>query len=151
MSSNSKFNIDLIRIDEITITNAAIDNRSELSSLSHIEHKFTLESLFNASINESKKKIKILFTCKINILSNSNDQELGISGHFDIAYIFFIENFDDLTTINNDNADINPDLYSGLIDIAYSTSRGIIYTRCLGTILKNIILPVQSTTNLVEH
>ena len=74
---------------------------------------------------------------------------MEVSGRFDIAYFFGVENLEKLVN-DGEGFLINPDLLSSLANIAYSTSRGIIYTRCQGTILKKVILPILSTQKLVE-
>ena len=148
MSNIDDFNIDLIKVDEIVITTAAIDNNAGLSALEKDNYYFDLTYGFSPGINISKKKIKILFSCDIKTFTNL-DEKMEVSGRFDIAYFFGVENLEKLVN-DGEGFLINPDLLSSLANIAYFTSRGIVYTRCQGTILKKVILPILSTQKLVE-
>ena len=51
MSNTDDFNIDLIKVDEIIITNAAIDNNAGLSSLEKDNYYFDLTYGFSPGIN----------------------------------------------------------------------------------------------------
>jgi hypothetical protein len=142
---NEIVDIELLRIDEIVINNAAIENNTELSFLEKDKYYFEINYNFSAGINPSQKKVRVIINYNISTFLNSNEK-IDINGKFEIAYFFSVENL--LNT--GEEIEINPDLASSLANIAYSTSRGIIYTRCQGTILQKLILPVTSTKRLVD-
>jgi hypothetical protein len=142
---NEIVDIELLRIDEIVINNAAIENNTELSFLEKDKYYFEINYNFSAGINPSQKKVRVIINCNISTFLNSNEK-IDINGKFEIAYFFSVENL--LNT--GEEIEINSDLASSLANIAYSTSRGIIYTRCQGTILQKLILPVTSTKRLVD-
>jgi hypothetical protein len=148
MSDSTLFNIDLLKIDEIVINNASIENNTQLSSLEKDKYYFDIEYGFIPGINIVQKKIRIIFGCDIKTFKNSKEL-IQIGGRFEIAYFFEVENLDALARIGEE-IEINSDLVTSLANIAYSTSRGIIYTRCQGTILRKLILPVMSTSTLVD-
>lgn len=150
MTDAGIFDISLIKIDEIVITNAGIDNDTELVFLDKGNHYFDIKYGFTPGININKKKFRIIFSCDINTF-NKSDEPIAIKGRFEIAFLFNVENLESLTTFTeNEGLVIDPDFVSSLSNIVYSTSRGIIYTRCQGTILKNLILPIISTTDLLK-
>jgi hypothetical protein len=142
---NEIVDIELLRIDEIVINNAAIENNTELSFLEKDKYYFEINYNFSAGINPSQKKVRVIINCNISTFLNSNEK-IDINGKFEIAYFFSVEKL--LNT--GEEIEINSDLASSLANIAYSTSRGIIYTRCQGTILQKLILPVTSTKRLVD-
>jgi hypothetical protein len=142
------FDIELLKVDEIVINNAAIENNTQFSFLEKDKYYFDIKFGFSPGINLSQKKIRIIFTCDILTFTNSNEK-VDIKGRFEIAYFFEVENLEKLVNIE-DGIEINSDLVTSLGNIAYSTSRGIIYTRCQGTILQKLILPVMSTKKLVD-
>lgn len=149
MSTKSKYDVDLIHLESVTIVNASINNESgqisfDKSHLLKIDHEIT------TSANIKLKKIKLSFSCDISA-HEKKERPLGLTAKFNIAYVFNVENLNELTDVTENKAlDVDWDLIAGLSNIVYSTSRGIIYTRCLGTILGNVILPVVSTNRLMS-
>ncbi len=92
--------------------------------------------------------MRIIFSCEIETFTEENNP-INVSGNFDVAFYFLGNNLDKLTTTNDDQGlTINGDLITALANISYSTSRGIIYTRCQGTILKNFMLPILPNEEL---
>lgn len=148
MNAITDFDIELLRVDEIVINNAAIENNTQLSFLEKDKYYFDIKFRFLPGINLSQKKIRIIFTCDIGTFTNSKEN-IDIKGRFEIAYFFEVENLEKLVDVGNE-IEINSDLLTSLGNIAYSTSRGIIHTRCQGTILQKLILPVMSTKKLLE-
>jgi len=152
MNNLGVFNIDLVKMDQIVITNAAIDNKAQLSSLEKGKHEFSLTYGFVLGHNISDKKFRVIFSCNINTL-NENYENIDVSAKFDIAFLYRIENLDELITKKNEKDqlfEINEDLVTSLTNLSYSTSRGIIYSKCQSTIIKNLILPILSTSKLLE-
>lgn len=151
MNNSSLFNIDLIKLDQIIVTNATINNPSQLSILENGKHEFqlTYNFLFGHKIEE--KKFRLIFSCETKTL-NEHKEEIKVSAKFDIAFLFSVENLNDLITRKSDSDPflINNDLITSLANLAYSTSRGIIFTKCQGTIMKNLIIPILSTQKVIE-
>lgn len=151
MNSLSAVNIDLIKIKQILVTNAAISNETQLSTLEKGKHEFKLTFNFSLGHNIKDKKFRIIFSCGIKTL-NEQSEEINVTAKFDIAFLFTIENIEELIT-KPDNSEIytiDNDLITSLANLSYSTSRGIIYTKCQGTILKTVIIPIISTQKLLE-
>jgi hypothetical protein len=66
------------------------------------------------------------------------------------AVNFLINNFQDVVHVNNNDVDMNEALESTLVSITYSTLRGMIVLRTLGTPLAQFILPIINPMILVE-
>ncbi len=148
MSNNDNFDIELLKIDEIIILNALIENNTDLSHLESEKYYFDISYGFSPAISVNQKKIRVIFTCNIKLLTLTNEP-IDIKGRFELAYFFELENLEKLVNLEN-TIEINSDLITSLANISYSTSRGIIYTRCQGTILKKLILPIISTKKLLD-
>lgn len=148
MSKHKKFDIEKISVAEMFIVNAAIDNKSELLTLEKEAYSFHFEYSFEPAVNSVEKKVRVVFICDISTFTKGN-VEININGKFEIAFIFQVENLEELVDDANDS-DFDYDLLLSLNNIAYSTARGIIYTRCQGTILEKLILPILSSQKLVE-
>lgn len=143
------FDINKVRIEDILITNASIENQDNLSGLEKGQHQFDLTYGFDPALNVEQKRVRFIFNCEIKVLDN-NRNSLGVSAKFAIAFIFVVDNLDELVIKKEEMSDIDGDLMIALANITYSTSRGIIYTRCQGTIIKKIIFPIISNVKLRE-
>jgi hypothetical protein len=149
MMNPGSFNIDSTRIEEIVITKAAIENTTEITSLEKEGYLCNFTFGFVPGINVGLKKIRIIFSCQIIVL-DSHEKPIGIDGNFDVRFVFHIDNLEQLVSGSPEDLQIDRELIASIANIVYSTSRGILYTRCQGTILKNLILPVASTDKLLE-
>jgi hypothetical protein len=142
MSEKPLFSVDLVRLEDIVITNARIDNNTEISNLDRNKYFFDISHAFKIAFNIEQKKVRVVSSSVIKTLEKSNRNEIGINANFDIAFYFSIENLDDFLN--------SQDLIVSVSNIAYSTSRVIIFTRCQGTIFKSIIIPIISTEKLID-
>jgi hypothetical protein len=149
MSNLGSFDIDALSLEEIVITNAAIDNKAQLSTLEKGKHTFKITYHFTPGTNFTQKKMRIIFSCEIKTFDNEG-KSIDVSGRFDIAYFFSVSNLEEVAKYNKKELEIHSDLIATIANIAYSTSRGIIYTRCQGTIIKSLILPILSTQKLLD-
>ena len=144
------YDIDAVKLEEITIVNASIENEEGVSVLNK-DSGFDIQFKVTPGVNIAIKKVRIIFSCGIQAFKDeSRVEKLNVKGNFEVSLIFGVDNLADLAkTTENGLVDVSPDLIAGLSNIAYGTSRGIIYTRCLGTVLGKIILPVISTPKLL--
>lgn len=149
MSNTGSFNADLTSIDEIVIVKANIENATELVRFADDEYRFDITFQFHPGVNLDLKKVRMIFTCDIKT-HKSDRTTVPINGHFDIAFIFTVENLSELVLVLPDDIEIDDGLMASIGNVVYSTSRGIIYSRCLGTILKKVILPVLSTEKILK-
>ncbi|MFT3946154.1 MAG: hypothetical protein QM763_04190 [Agriterribacter sp.] len=146
--SNNVFDIELINLEDINISAASIENKTEFTALDSTSYSHDVDYRFKFGVNKSQKKIRAIFECKIFTFNNLREK-IEVEGNFDIAYVFLIKNFDDLINVS-EHLELEDNLVLSIANIIYSTSRGIIYTRCQGTILNNVILPILSTKKLKE-
>lgn len=111
-------------------------------------HSFNVN--FELGFNLPDKLIKAEFTVNVETKSRKNGSEA--KGVFCFVYIYFVENIEDLTSLEKDSTVIlHQSLGNALASITYSTSRGILMTRFQGTALSDFILPVINPNDLLEE
>lgn len=137
-----------ISITEFHIIKGEIDNPIEFELHDEVEHKFSVD--FQLGFAPEVKLVKADFNVTVETESNgANEQE--VKGCFHFAYVFQVENIEELTEINNEELFVSPTLGNALASISYSTSRGILMTRFQGTALSSFILPVIDPNELVKN
>ncbi|WEK36985.1 MAG: hypothetical protein P0Y53_05670 [Candidatus Pseudobacter hemicellulosilyticus] len=148
--SAGQFDVEQISIEQITITKAYIDNEAE-GLIFPKDAFFDFSYDINTSANLEEQKMRASFVCKIAVYEDAAMQnKMEIGGHFEIAYIFLIQNLEEISIeYENDLVTVPEDLIESIYSIIYSTSRGILYSKCLGTVLDNVVLPVISTPKLI--
>ncbi len=149
MNVNQPFDANFLNLQNIVINNAALENNAGLTTLENGDYFFDINYTFEPAINIAQNKIRLIFFCVIETKTNPN-KAINIKGKFEIAYFFEVEKLEKFVQENNEIVEIDNDLAISLANIAYSTARGIIYTRCQGTILQSLILPVTSTSALID-
>jgi hypothetical protein len=143
--------IDLISLDSINILNAGIQNDTQLTTIEHSEYDILFQFQLAPSVSVASRKIKVLADFEIRV-SKKNADLVEISSHFVIAFLYTVKNLEELTISAEDNfVTVDEELVSSLLNITYSSSRGIIYTRSLGTAMEGLILPVISTADLLHQ
>lgn len=148
--SDKKFDIRLVSLEDITIRNATLENHSGKTSvdLSRLEIAFQYE--LNASISIRSKKVQITAEYDIRV-ADANSEKLEISSRYSIVFLYTVENLAELAIPDERKGlSVDDEMLSNLLNITYSTSRGILYTRYLGTLLQGLILPIIATTELFE-
>jgi len=145
MSIQSDFDMSLIEIDRIVISKASIDNPKNLELKSGVmEVTYT----FNHAVSIDARFIRVVFICDLNARESEESTD-KISGHFEIMFLFRMNELDHLISRESSGPpSIKRNLAVALANIAYSTSRGIIYTRCQGAGVGKPILPIVSNQTL---
>jgi hypothetical protein len=142
MSQNMKIEPDKIHIVSIKTLSGSINTETaaEIKTDSVKAHKFN----FNLDTGFSVKEKMIGLKLKIDINGvNAKNEEVGINASYTHEIIFKVENLDDFIVLNdNKEPEIHWLLGSTIVSIAYSTLRGLIYSRTQGTPLNAVILPV---------
>lgn len=149
MINNKAYDATLINLQDIIITNAAISNSTSLGELPKNAYKYDIKFQFTFGVNISLKRIRTNINIDIETLTPEGEA-IEVSGTFNIAYIFKVDNLPMLVQAQDDDIIVSPQLLVPLANIAYSTSRGVVYTRCQGTVLKNVILPILPNSNIEE-
>jgi len=148
--SEEKFNIDLISLESINVTNATLENHGGLTTKDHSAYELSFQYQLIPSISIRSKKVQVLTEYEIRA-TKSDTASPDISSRYSIVFLFGIKNLPNLAVVkDNELISIDEEMLSSLMNIAYSTSRGILYTRYLGTVLDGVILPVISSAELLE-
>ena len=148
MASQDNFNPRLLRLDEITILNAQIINKSDWTNLPKEQSKFSLSHKFEIATNIEGKGLRLIHTVNIEMINKEKPTDSVNTGTFDIGYYFTLDNYKDV--FDKEPEIINDNISVGLINVSYSTSRGIIFTRCLGTVMKNLIMPILNPADIAQ-
>jgi hypothetical protein len=113
-----------------------------------VGHSFNVD--FELGFNLDDKLIKADFS--VNIETKSKETVIKeANGVFRFLYVFYIDNIEELTTLENDQTiTLHQSLGNALASITYSTSRGVLMARLQGTAFSDFILPIINPNNLVE-
>jgi hypothetical protein len=152
MTVESKFDIDKLILESITILNASIENNAGIQKIEK-DSIFDLQFTLRPGVNLESRKMRVVFECSFqNAGVEQASKKLDVSAKFEIGFIFNIQNINELIKIKNNQElpELDNALSTSIANIVYSTSRGIIYSRCLGTVVGNIILPIMPTDTLLK-
>lgn len=153
MSVQSKVIADKIQILNLITVKGNIDaaNDADLNAVAGYTFTYTV----NRAYNIEEKIMALMLTVDINA-NNSEDVALNITGSYTHEFVFRVDNLEELTRNGKDeNGDESIQFEEGLVatllSIAYSTIRGIIFTRTQGTSLGTVILPVINPLLLIGN
>lgn len=145
------FIVDDLTLETVKVLNAAIENPNnsliEADGSANIE--FRLGFFKGLNLEQEKVLIKTLLQIEIGY---SDQQSPKIKGIFTIQFEFHVNELPQYAEKDSDNNLylLNPSLSGAMLSITYSTARGIIYTRCLGTALGEVVTPIIATQKLIE-
>ncbi|SFD17413.1 hypothetical protein SAMN05518672_101875 [Chitinophaga sp. CF118] len=146
--SDRIFNIENVSLDDIKINKASLENR--MISNIHVDIKsLEISYGFEGAINTDHKLVKVTFWCNIES-SNKEEGESVLNGHYNIDFLYKVQDLENWTHRSEGETFIQADALVPLANISYSTARGIIYNRCLGTLLDKFILPILPTHELYD-
>ena len=97
-------------------------------------------------------EVAIFLYLDLAIGTGTPPQPSGISGRFEMDFIFTIGNLPELLVMATDQPEprLHPQLLLMLTSVAYSTARGILWTRLAGTPLEGITLPLVNPAQLLQ-
>lgn len=148
MTDTAKFDVRALSFQDVVIVHASIDNKSRLVAL---DKKYTFQVTFkmDLAINFEVSTMRVIFICDVKAVQKEDKKAIGVSGKFEIAFFYKVA---DLTKWvgTPDNMIQNDDLDVTISNLTYSTARGIMFTRCQGTLLKSWILPILPTVDLAD-
>lgn len=146
--SESKFDIEQVSLINISIVSATLENKGALTTIDDPALELSFHYQLDPGVNIRSKRAQILADFEIRAFKSENEPP-DVTSQYKIAFLFSISNLPDLITgTETELKAVDEDMLASLLNIAYSTSRGILYTRFLGTVLEGVILPVISTTDL---
>lgn len=112
-------------------------------------HEFSFELGTGVNIADNVIGINLLVNIEAKDIA---DKILAISGSYTHEIIFVVDNLKDFLVPDENNTPgyiLDGALGSTIVSIAYSTIRGIIFTRTQGTSLGSVILPVINPKKLM--
>lgn len=146
--SESKFDIEQVSLLSISVVSAALENKGSLKTIDDPPLELAFRYQLDPGVNIRSKRAQILADFEIRAFKSENEPP-EVTSQYKIAFIFSINNLPDLVTATGTELnDVDGEMLASLLNIVYSTSRGILYTRFLGTVLEGVILPVISTADL---
>lgn len=135
--------IHLLRVD---IVSASIENPLEVATKEINDFNFSFGYGISFSINEKIVKTDL----EINLSTDLEESGHQAKGKFNLAFLFSVDNFDDLVRLNGKDLEVSDELAIALTSISYSTARGVLLTRFQGTIFREFILPVISPGDILS-
>ena len=151
MNSERKIEPEKIHILNIRTIKGNIDGDTDNVTDAIFEYRFSFE--VGTGINVPDRVFGINLVVNIAAM-DSKEQPLNISGSYTHEIIFRVDNLDDFVETTDDNGTLSYKtdamMATTLLSIAYSTIRGIIFTRTQGTSLGTVILPVVDPKALME-
>ncbi len=103
---------------------------------------------FDFGLSRRNKICRVTFNCSMEE-KKSKAKTDGVKGVFEIIYLFRLGDTGFTEGIaKNSPAILDFDIALAMANLAYSTSRGIIYTRCEENGIETTILPVLYTADL---
>ena len=135
--------IHLLRVD---IVKGLIDNPLGVNVEQIAGYEFGMG--YSSGFNLEEKLVKT--ELEISITSQNEEDSLHAKGLFRLAYLFRVENLNELVRQKGADLEISSALGNAIASISYSTARGILLTRFQGTTLKDFILPVIDPNVLLE-
>lgn len=150
MSVQHTVNADKIQIAAIRTIKGNIDGNAAIDAGTISGHQFEFE--LNTGLDPEANVVGLQLVVNITA-QDSNEVTLDLKGSYTHEIIFIVE---DLAGFLKKSASeengflIDGMLGSTLVSIAYSTVRGIIFTRTQGTSLGSVILPVIDPKKLMN-
>lgn len=148
MTLNSQFDINKVRLTDMGIVSAQISNNTDLIALEKGKYAYNYTFGFQFAANTEAQMIRVSFDCDTEVVDRSSQKIIDIKAKFEIAYFFKIDNLIELFGSGQPDFTPSGDLEIALCNIAYSTSRGIMFTRCQGTPFSVAIMPIFSDQQL---
>lgn len=143
-----KIDPNKILITSIKTLKGNINSTDEESEMTIKQYQIGCTS--ETAVNIDEKLIRVLFKIDIFILDEKG-KKTGTDASYTNEFIFQVDNLDELTKLlENGIVEIDVELSKTLLSLAFSTSRGMIFSRTQGTILNGIILPVVNPNDLLN-
>jgi len=104
------------------------------------------------SYDLASTKVELIIHVQMQALAGQPVHPIGVSGNFEFHLFFEVENLPDLLLTSEEQPGpvMPPQLALMLTGIAYSTLRGILWTRLSGTPLEGISLPIIEPRSLLQ-
>lgn len=138
--------IDKIHLQRVTIVSAFIENPLEISAREVEGFNFNLGFTLGFNPEDQMAKAEL----EVNLSTALEDAVSQATAKFKLAFIYSLDNFDDLIHLDNTRVEVSDELAIAIASISYSTARGILLTRFQGTLFREFILPVISPLKILS-
>jgi hypothetical protein len=138
--------IHLVRLQTIK---GAINNEGDSPGAEVKEYGFKCDAAI--AINAKDKVIGIKLEVVMDALG-ANKEKMGLTANYTHELVFVVDNLDDFTDLAEEGKEPKVErlMLGTLLGIAYSTVRGIIYTRTQGTPFAKALLPVADPKTFIK-
>lgn len=110
---------------------------------------YHVDNSMQFGFNLNDKLVKVDFSTEIKTESKAQNTKES-TGNFHFVFIYHVDNLEELAKTDSNNLiELHPALANALSSVTYSTSRGILLTRLLGTALQKFVLPIINPNNLL--
>ena len=148
--TETKFRAEKLRLLKVFLIDSHIKNREERPILKlGKEDTIHTENNVTVGVNTKKKELRVLYDLKIRP-KIAGEFDKAIFAKFVFHFYFSLENFDDLVEQTEKEVIIDGHLNVNLSAIAYSTLRGLIFTRFQDTYLEGAYLPIIDPVKLIR-
>lgn len=111
-----------------------------------VKHDFKLS--WDMGFDMEEKIIKA--DLGVTVITNTDGkQKEEASGAFHITAYYHLENLEEMVIMEKEGRKVDSIMASQIAAVTFSTSRGIIYTRFQGTVLRDFILPIVSPLEII--
>lgn len=153
--------ITKIRLAEFIPTEFAVRGSStaQLLTESGIATQFQVSQDVNFTTALAQNRVGVELRILVEIVTDDSAEPVGSGGTFALAFGFFIENLAELLipvpATANESPSLEgqvprPQLLVLLTSIAYSTARGVLWTRLAGTALEGFTLPIVDMNQFLQ-
>lgn len=147
MSNEIIIDPEKIHLINIKTSKGNIDSDADIDIDIIKGHEFSFELSTGVNADDNVIGINLLVNIEA---KDTADKILPVRGSYTHEIIFIVDNLKDFLILNEtDEYKIDGSLGSTIVSIAYSTIRGIIFTRTQGTSLGSVILPVINPKKLM--
>lgn len=149
-ANNKKLDFTKLLLTEASFLEFCVKNNSSnnspISSIAGFDCKFSTNTTF--SIKEKGVKVELHIKCQA---LNDKNEAFGIEGEFELGFTFSVFNIEDYLVKSKVSESMvpGPFLVISLLGTAYSTARGMIITKTLGTPLEGFALPIVDAQALL--
>ena len=152
MATPLPIDITQIALTEVTITRfevaGSLTTKKALGDEPTTVVDFTHRAEFAHDAAQSAVGIRLGF--ELVLSTGEPASPTGISGKFELTFGFKVGNLADLFDAKSPEPGVHPQLLLLLTSVAFSTARGILWTRLAGTALDGVALPLIDPRQLLE-
>ncbi|HVX52690.1 MAG TPA: hypothetical protein VHB48_21190 [Chitinophagaceae bacterium] len=149
-----EYKVEDLTLLHINVANAAIENPNNISIDENKSTKLFYSLGFDKRLNMDAERVLLALFINVEFL-DENGNSTGIIAKFTIQFEYHIRGLKEYCEVPQEVGTdtpvlMNSQMSGSILSVAYSTARGILYTRCLGTIMGNVIMPIISVQTLLD-